>query len=182
MTGTPRRAVAIAAAMATAATTSCALTASSAAPQCGSTERLATVAQSVPEASYVPCLAELPVGWRTTAFSVGDDGTRLELLSDRSGGRPVRVDLVDSCRTDGATPTRPRAPGVRSALLLDSVSPRYAGTAFDVFPGGCLRASFDFPRGEHIPLMEELAALVELVPRRELAVSVRRELGVELDP
>lgn len=164
------------------ATTSCGLTAGTAAPACGSTERVAVVAQSVPGAAYVPCVAELPPGWRVTDVAMRRGGTQISLLSDRSEDREAELVFEARCDVAGASPVPPRAEGVRSSLLLDAVSPLYAGTRYDVFPGGCVRSTFSFPRGPHIPLMEELTASVDLVPRRELRVDLREELGVELDP
>jgi hypothetical protein len=162
--------------------TSCGITAETATPDCSSVERLALVAQSVPGAAYVPCVQGLPAGWRTTRFDASDGSTRLSLLSDRSGGRPVDVTLEASCDVTGASPAVPRAEGVRSYLLLRSVSGTYAGTMYDVFPGGCVRYRFAFPRGPHIPLMEELAATVRLVRRGDVRLDLRDRLGVELDP
>lgn len=160
----------------------CAVTPVAVAPRCTSVERVALVAQSVPTASYVPCVRALPVGWRVPDVDVERGSTRLSLLSDRSGGRPVEVLLTSSCDVDGASPVTPRADGVRSHLRLRSVRPRFAGTSYDVFPGGCVSATFSFPTGPHIPLMEDLASIVELLPRRELRHDVREQLGVELDP
>jgi hypothetical protein len=162
--------------------TACGLSAESAAPLCGDVERMAVVAQSVPSASFVPCADDLPPGWRVTDVEVRRGTTRLALLSDRSDGRAVEIALMERCHPAGASPTPPRVDGARSYLALTSVSPVYAGTAYDVFPGGCLVSDFAFPRGAHIPLMEELGAAVALVPRRELRVDLRDELGVELEP
>jgi hypothetical protein len=160
----------------------CGMTVEAAEPRCGAVERLALVAQSVPTATYVPCLQDLPVGWRTTRFEAERGSTRLSLLSDRSGGRPVEVVLSPACDVSGASPARPRADGVRSYLELDTVAPLYAGTAYDVFPGGCVQYAFALPRGPHIPLMEDLDASIGLVPRRELRLDVRERTGAELDP
>jgi hypothetical protein len=153
-----------------------------AAPRCDAVERVAVVAQSVPDASYVPCLRPLPTGWRTVGVEVRRGSTHLSVLSDRSEGRPVEIALEGDCDVRGASPARPRADGVRSYLRLDSVSPAFAGTAYDVFPGGCVSSAFAFPRGPHIPLMEELDEAVQLLPRRQLELDVRTTTGVELDP
>jgi hypothetical protein len=162
--------------------TSCGLSAETATPRCDSVERLALVAQTVPGAAYVPCLRPLEPGWRAAAFEAEPGRSLISLVSDRSGGKPVDVVLTAECDVRGASPERPRAEGVRSWLRVRAVSPAYAGDRYDVFPGGCLRSTFSFPRGPHIPLMEELVASVGLVRRSELAVQLRDELGVELDP
>ena len=164
------------------AVTGCGLTAGTATPGCGDVERLALVAQSVPTAAYLPCLESLPQGWRTTAFDAADGSTRMSLLSDRAKGRAVRVELVSRCDVTGASPSAPRAEGVRSYLRLTGLSPTYDGTMYDVFPGGCVRYRFAFPRGPHIALMEELASAVGLVRRGDLRIDVRDEVAVELDP
>jgi hypothetical protein len=149
---------------------------------CTAEQRVAIVAQSVTTAAYVPCLTPLPVGWRVTRFEVRKGHTVFGLLSDRAGGRAVEVQLQGSCQVSGATPVQPRADGVRTYSRLRTIRPRYAGTLYDVFPGGCVTTRFDFQRGPHIALMEDLGRAVELVPRRQLRLDLRRDLGVELDP
>jgi hypothetical protein len=153
-----------------------------AAAGCTAERRVAIVAQSVPTAAYVPCLEPLPVGWRVTRFEVSKGHTIFGLLSDRAGGRPVEVELQGRCEVAGATPVQPRADGVRTYSRLRSIRPRYTGTLYDVFPGGCLTTRFDFQRGPHIALMEDLGQAVELLPRRQLRLELRHDLGVELDP
>jgi hypothetical protein len=176
---TGRRAVAVALGLALLGLPSGCGSIRSAVPACRALDRLALVAQSVPSASYVPCLEPLAAGWRSGGFLAADGRTRFQLTSDRAPGRPVRVDLTASCDVSGATPTTPRAAGVRTYTRLRSITPRYAGSLLDVFAGGCVTYRFDFQRGPHIALMEELQAEVGLYPRQELAAHVRHRLGVE---
>lgn len=151
-----------------------------AAPGCeGDSRRLALVAQSVPTAAYLPCVATLPAGWSTARLHVTSGQTRFSLESDRS--RPVEVELVESCDISGATPTTPRGDGVRTYRRLDSITPRYQGTLLDVFAGGCVSYRFDFQRGPHIVLSEEFQAAAGLRSRRDLAFELRRTVGVDLD-
>jgi hypothetical protein len=151
-------------------------------PGCTETARLALVAQSVPTSSYVPCLTDLPAGWSVTRFDAARGGTSFSLLSDRADGRPVEVRLQRRCTTTGASPEPPRTAGGRTYLLLAGISPRYAGTLLDVFPGGCVTYRFDFARGPHLALMEELFTTVDLLPRRQLRLELRQDLDLELDP
>jgi hypothetical protein len=162
------------------AATGCA-TAERALPGCEPGERLGLVAQSVPGAEYLPCLAELPPGWLVDDVEIRDGQTRFALRSDRADA-PVRVRFTDGCDTVGSTPVPPRGDGVRTLQLLDAVAPSYAGMLIDVFPGGCITYSHDFARGPHIALMDELQRAVGLYPRRELRQALRDQLGVELDP
>lgn len=175
------RSPAVLVALAMAALAACE-SADGAVPDCDSGRRLAVVAQSVPTASYVPCVAELAAGWEATGFEVRDGGTAFSLVPDRPGGRPVRVRLLARCDVSGAVPTRSSAEGIRSFTRLASITPRFEGARHDVFAGGCLSYEFDFDRGPHIALMEELEQAIDLLPRRELRLVVRRDLGLELDP
>jgi hypothetical protein len=117
-----------------------------------------------------------------TRFEAESGGTRFSLLSDRADGRAVDVRLVGRCDVAGATPVPPRTVGGRTYLRLQRIAPRYTGTLYDVFPGGCVSYRFDFARGPHIGLMEELFTAVDLLPRRQLRLDLREQLGEELDP
>jgi hypothetical protein len=154
--------------------------ADAAAPRCEPDQRLGIVAQSVPDAAYVPCVAELPPGWSFESIDVGDEGARLSLRSDRSD-RDVTVELVDDCDVGSATPVAPRDEGVRTYQQVGSVSSRYAGRFYDVFAGGCVIHEFDFARGPHIALVDEMERAVQLYPRRQLRQELRAELGITLD-
>jgi hypothetical protein len=159
----------------------CAVTATGGMPRCEPSQRLGIVAQSVPGAAYLPCIAELPPGWSFESFDVDDDGTRLSLRSDRAD-RPVDVELAASCDVRSATPVAPRDEGVRTYQLSASVSPRYAGRFYDVFADGCVTYEFDFARGPHITLIDELQRAVQLYPRRLLRQELRDRLSITLDP
>jgi hypothetical protein len=150
------------------------------APACRPESTLALVAQSVPGATYVPCLDHLPIGWTVSGVRVRNGPTRFVLHSDRAPGRPVDVRLVEECTATAAIPLAPRAPGARSALQLSQISPRYAGVLYDAFPGGCVTYRFDFPRGPHIALMDELQRSVHLYARRQLEVELRTHRGIDL--
>ena len=104
-------------------------------PGCGDPLRLAIIAQSVPGASYVPCISGLAPGWNTSGFAPTQDGTSFLLNSDRSPGQPVTVRLIATCNVSGASPSPPRAPGVLTYTRLDSITPRFAGTLYERIPG-----------------------------------------------
>lgn len=151
-------------------------------PSCTSSPRLALVAQSVPSASYVPCVTELPTGWTVTRFRAESGSTTFALLSDRAAGRAVDVRFTAACDVTGTSPEPARIVGARTFMRLQRISPRYAGTLYDAFPGGCVTYTFDFLRGAHIPLMEDLFSAIRLQSRRQLRIDLRQQLGVELDP
>ena len=155
---------------------------SDAVPSCDNPLKLAIVAQSVPSASYLPCIRGLQPGWTTSGFDPAQDGTNFLLDSDRSPGQPVTVRLTTECRTSGASPSPARAPGVLTYTRLDSIRPRFSGRMYDVFPGGCVTYTFDFSHGSQIALMEQFKAAVGLYPRQQLRLVLKQELGVELNP
>ena len=151
-------------------------------PGCGDPLRLAIIAQSVPSASYLPCIRSLPQGWNTSGFDPSQEGTSFLLNSDRSPGQPVTVRLSATCTTGGASASPPRAPGVLTYTRLTSVSPRFTGRLYDVFPGGCVSYTFDFALGSQIALMEQFEEAVGLYPRQQLRLVLKQKLGVELNP
>lgn len=151
-----------------------------ASPACTASSRLALVAQSVPSAAYVPCIAELPPGWVVADVETDDDGTQLSLRSDRAD-RAVVVELVPACDVRTATPIESAQEGVRSFSDVARVDPRVAGRFVDVFPGGCVVTGYDFARGPHVALVTDLRRIVGLVSRREVRQRVEDEIGVKLD-
>ena len=157
-------------------------TVAGAVPECHAGPRLALVAQSVPGAAYVPCIRDLPEEWSTRSFHAGRRGAGFTVVPHGPGSRPVRVRFDADCDVAGAVPTTPRAEGVRTSIRLVAISPRYTGILTDAFAGGCVTYRFDFARGPHIGLMEELGTAVGLFSRRELSLDLHHQLGVDLDP
>jgi hypothetical protein len=150
-------------------------------PACRADRRLGIVAQSVPEAIYVPCIERLAAGWSFGGLEVEDGSTSFTLRSDRNRV-PVRISFRSACDVGRATPVAPRAEGVRTFQLVRTISPRYGARQFDVFAGGCVTYDYDFARGPHIALTDELLGAVRLFSRQELRTGLARHLGVRLDP
>lgn len=149
-------------------------------PRCSAVERLGLIAQAVPSASYVPCLAQLPAGWSTEGFDVRRATMTVKLVSDRAQGPAVSLRFSRSCDTADAAPFPARTLGGRTYLRLRSLRPRFAGTLFDAFPGGCVQYRFDFGHGQHIALMADLQSAVGFRSRVQLRQELRHRLGVEL--
>ncbi|HEU5084689.1 MAG TPA: hypothetical protein VFU14_15210 [Acidimicrobiales bacterium] len=160
---------------------SCGVSSDESVPWCEPDGRLAIMAQSVPTAAYVPCVAELPTGWSFDELAVDDDGARFTLESDRAD-RAVQVQLTSRCDVGEATPISPSDEGVRTYHFVTSIQPRYAGRLLDVFPGGCVVTRYDFERGPHVALVTELQAAIGLFTRLELRHALEADLGVRLDP
>ena len=77
---------------------------------------------------------------------------------------------------------RPGHPGVLAYSRFTSISPRFAGRLYDVFPGGCINCWFDFTTGPHIALMEQFEGAIGLYPRQQLRLILKYKVGVELNP
>lgn len=150
------------------------------APRCEPGQRLGLVAQAVPSAGYVPCVADLPTGWEVSDVDVRDGAASFALSSDRAE-RDATVELVDRCDVSSAVPIEPRDAAVRTYNDVDAIDPRYRGRIIDVFPGGCVVSSYDFERGAHVTLVAELREAVGLFSRRELRQRLADDLGIRLD-
>lgn len=148
-------------------------------PRCRTDQRLGIVAQSVPGAAYVPCVERLPAGWQFNGLHVTSADTRFSIQSDRDP-RPVHIELQKSCDVRGAVPTEPRAIGVRSYQRTYTIEPRYAATTYDVFPGGCVTTQFNFKRGPHVTLIDEMQQAIGLYSRRELSSGLSKTYGIKL--
>lgn len=142
--------------------------AEAAAPECKPSRRLAILAQSVPTASLVPCLEGMPAGWSFAALDVDSEGSRFWLDSDRAGLRAAEIELTSTCDVSGGTEGEPEEQGTDRYRRLSSLSPRFAGSTYDVFDGGCVIYRYDFANGPHITLYQELHDAVALFPREDL--------------
>ena len=150
-------------------------------PECQAGGRLAIVAQSVPSATRLPCVGKMPAGWSFGALDVESGRTRFWLNSDRAGVRAVEVELTARCDVSRATRIRSEEEGVRRYRSLRSISPRFEGTTYDVFAGGCVAYRFAFAKGPHVVLLPEFEEALELFPRQAVREEVRRDLGFDLD-
>jgi hypothetical protein len=142
------------------------------------------MAQSVPSATWVPCLEAMPQGWHFSDMDVGRGVARFWLNSDRDGTHAIEVRLTKSCDTAGATEIPSDRSQMRRLERVTEVSPQYVGRRFYLFDGGCITVVFTLSgenRGEPLAVATQgLGA----VPREDLRALVREESGgrLELDP
>ena len=66
-------------------------------------ETLVLLAQAVPTADRVPCVASYPAGWHFADLDVRSGGGWFTLDNDRAGVSAVRVELTPTCDTSGFT-------------------------------------------------------------------------------
>jgi hypothetical protein len=159
-------------------------------PLCATTDGAAghgvvLMAQSVPSATWVPCLQTgLPLGWSFHHLLARNGLARFWLDSDRDGDQAVEVRLAASCDTAGATAVPSDREGMRRLERVGRLSPTYAGRRYYLFPGGCMTVVFtldgDSP-GEALALASQA---VGVVSREDLRAQVHEESGgrLSLDP
>ncbi|HVF08390.1 MAG TPA: hypothetical protein VNC60_07425 [Actinomycetota bacterium] len=138
-------------------------------------------AQSVPSATRLPCIAELPIGWMFSGIVVNDAGTTLWLDHDRAGARALEVELMRSCDTSAAVevPSAPDEFGMRVYQEPTSLVP-YTGTRWLIFDGGCIVYRYRFTNDTEPALVLEADRAMSSIPRATIVASVRRELDVTL--
>jgi tRNA A-37 threonylcarbamoyl transferase component Bud32 len=126
--------------------------------ECGTGSTVILMAQAVPSARWVPCVASLPSGWGFGHAAVHNGRARFSLNSDLAGNRAVVVTLQAHC-------DEPRA---REDLRVER------------FPGGCATYRFDFDEGEPEALRAEVDQALDYTARASLIAHVDREFGLKL--
>jgi hypothetical protein len=146
-------------------------------PLCPRPDRSANVlflmAQSVPSAAYVPCLTEVPGGWRFGGERIRNGRSEFWMDSDRAGSRAVTVSLtsVSGCDTSKAVEVPPEAgePPMKRYQEPTVLPPTFSGNSYYVFPGGCVTYHFSFRQG---------ATFAQAVEATQALTFVARALGV----
>jgi hypothetical protein len=152
-------------------------------PHCAQPEDPVMVleAQSVPSATQLPCIAELPSGWRFGGSLIRDDGTTLWLDHDRAGIHAVEITLLGSCDVDDAVevPPAPDEIGMRAYQAPTDLDP-FQGTRTLVFDGGCIEQRYRFAPGSDPSLVIEADRALSTLPRTTIVSEVRDDLGLTL--
>ena len=158
-----------------------------AAPDCelpsDGTETLILLAQAVPTASRVPCVADYPQGWHFADLEVRSGGGWFTLDNDRAGVSAVRVELAPSCDTSAFTEIASDEPETERFERVLSVEGRFRSIRAYTFDGGCVTYRFQFTqRGQ--ALVNEVSAMLTFATRADVDASVRETRGgdVTLDP
>jgi len=143
------------------------------------------MAQSVPSATWVPCLrTTLPVGWGFHHLDARDGVATFSLDSDRDGQEAIEVRLEDSCDTAGSTEIPSDREGMRRLERVTRTTPHFEGERYYVFEGGCITMVFELTgdsRGEPLALA---TAAVGVIARSDLVDQVHEESDgkLSLDP
>lgn len=143
------------------------------------------MAQSVPTASWVPCLrTALPLGWSFEHLDARNGISRFWLNSDRDGQKAIEVRLDDSCHTAGSTEILSDREGMRRLERVSRTTPHFEGKRYYVFDGGCITIVFNLTGdnpGEPLALATQA---VGSMTRTDLQDQVQEESDgrLSLDP
>jgi hypothetical protein len=116
-----------------------------AAPTCGTGSLMILMAQAVPSATAVPCIAALPAGWSLGDVHIRSGAGSFSLDSDLGGEGAVRATLLppDQCDVGGATAVPSDEVGMRRFERPEQLQPRLRTTRYYLFEGGCVTYRFD---------------------------------------
>jgi tRNA A-37 threonylcarbamoyl transferase component Bud32 len=148
------------------------------APLCGRGPTMILMAQSVPSATALPCIATLPSGWTFGVASIRDGRTRFWLDSDQLGGRAIVVTLTAACATTGAQEVPSDEPGTTRFEAPASLRPFRDRRSY-LFRGGCVTYALT-SSGPASTVVFAADSALSFVPRADLARSVSRQEDLEL--
>lgn len=131
------------------------------------------VAQSVPTASQIPCLEELPAGWTFDSIVINERHSVITLDSDRVGEGAAVLRLEETCDTSAAVVSPSGQPRADRYDEIVRLRPGLRAHQYYVFPGGCVWWTFDFDSGTSATAAVSVDDALVLVPRADLDASIR---------
>jgi tRNA A-37 threonylcarbamoyl transferase component Bud32 len=143
-------------------------------PDCGTSNVMVLMAQSVPSATAIPCLAVLPAGWDLGGIEMKRGESRFWLDSDIAGRRAVTVTLVppSGCRTDAAVEVLSDEADMQRFEEPERLPPELRTTRSYRFAGGCVTYEFDFGAEADTELLFAADSALAFQPRRALVEAV----------
>jgi len=131
------------------------------------------VAQSVPTASQIPCLDDLPAGWTYDSIVIDERHTAITLDSDRVGAGAAVLRLEERCDTSAAVSSPSGQPAAERFDEIERLRPGLRARQYYVFPGGCVWWTFDFDSGTSATAAVAVDDALVLVPRADLDAAIR---------
>ncbi|HEX5588415.1 MAG TPA: hypothetical protein VFZ17_13965 [Acidimicrobiia bacterium] len=151
-------------------------------PECGRNDLMILVAQSVPSAVSVPCVAALPAGWSVGDVTVDDGETQFSLDSDLGGDDAVQVRLrpAGTCGARDATEVPSDEVGVRRFERVRQLEPGFRSTRYYLFRGGCVTYQLSFRATSSGALLFDTDTALAFQSRRSLVREVRERSNLSL--
>jgi hypothetical protein len=151
-------------------------------PACGSNDVTILMAQAVPTADAVPCIAALPAGWSVGGVRVRNGDARFWLDSDQAGGHAVEVRLraPQACSVGDAVEVPSDEVGLRRFELPEQLPPDMRSVRWYVSDGACVTYHYEFDGDVNASAMVALDTALAFQPRVELVDKVERASGLVL--
>ena len=149
-------------------------------PVCGTGHSMILLAQAVPSAAMLPCIAALPSGWTADGADVGNGRAVFWLDSDQAGRRAVTVTLTAACNTSGAVRIPSDQPGAARYERPLTLQPRFTLVRMYTVAGGCITCQFSFVAGAAPSLAVFVDEAIAFEPRTVLTGFIRRSEGLAL--
>jgi hypothetical protein len=151
-------------------------------PNCGTENVMILMAQAVPSATVVPCIASLPTGWDLGGVRIRRDEARFWLNSDRGGSHAVEVRLLrpQDCVVTDAVAVPSDEAGVRRFEQPEQLPPNLESTRYYLFEGGCVTYQFSFGSDATASLTFDADNALSFQPRAILVDEVRDRTGLRL--
>ena len=152
-------------------------------PDCANDSNLLVLmAQSVPSATSVPCVASLPAGWTVGGVRIRNDRGAFWLDSEDAGTRAVEVALLppEQCTVDAATEVPSDEVGMRRFEQAEGLPPDLRSTRTYLFDGGCVTYTFEFAGDATAALTFATDNALAFQPRETLVRKVREHTGLRL--
>jgi membrane-associated phospholipid phosphatase/tRNA A-37 threonylcarbamoyl transferase component Bud32 len=148
-------------------------------PSCGTGNLTVLMAQSVPSATVVPCIATLPAGWDAGTVDVRRDRSRFWL--DIGHEHAVRVTLAprEQCVVADAVEVPSDRVGMRRFERPEQLPPGLRTTRLYVFDGGCVTFEFSLNDAD-ASLMFDADSALGFQPRASLVDWVHQRSGLTL--
>ncbi|HKE52462.1 MAG TPA: phosphatase PAP2 family protein [Actinomycetes bacterium] len=143
-------------------------------PTCRAQRVTVLMAQAVPSASAIPCVASLPAGLTFAGGTVRNGQATFWLDSDRGGEQAITVTLTSSCDTSGARAVTSDEPAAER--LDDPEAAAKGGSGIDRvyrFAGGCVTHDYAFASNSELTAAAEEA--LSFLPREQLVGYVRAQ-------
>ena len=150
-------------------------------PSCRNGDALILILQSVPSATFTPCIKALPTGWTFGGESIKSGHSEFWLDSDRAGPQAVTVTLTRACDVAGAVqvPTEPDEIGLQRYEEPQALPPHFSGNRYYLFPGGCVTYRFRFQPGTPFLVANDATGALTFLAR-EAAVRALAKEGLTL--
>jgi membrane-associated phospholipid phosphatase/tRNA A-37 threonylcarbamoyl transferase component Bud32 len=151
-------------------------------PQCDTGDVTVLVAQSVPSATKVPCVASMPAGWSLERVNIRRNRTRYWFDSDQAGESALEVTLQrrSVCDVSRATRVPSDEVGMQRYEQPGRLPPGFKSRRYYLFQGGCVTYDFDFDLEAPASLSLVADGAIDFQPRETLVAAVEERSGQRL--